>query len=1016
MIGKPSSLKCLMAFFMLLNCTYLIAQERVVTGKIKDPSGNPLPGVNVNVFGTRISVTADVTGTFRLPVPSENSVIVFSFVGFLQKEQRVGTDSTFNISMAYDNADLDQVVVVGYGTSKRRDLTGSVYSVKPGMVTTVPTANAMESLQGRIPGLDITRSSGAAGAGVNIQLRGNRTFSGTDKGLTGATSSPLFIIDGFQTGSINDINPNDIESVEVLKDASATAIYGWMGANGVIIVTTKKGKDRPKVSYNGYYGVNGYAEFPKSRIGDDYVALRREAWKTTGDWATSADDSKIFTAQEFDAINKGQWVDWQDLLVRNGKEQSHTASIQSGGDKTKVFFSTGYYKEEGILRGNDFTRFNTRLNYDQRISNTFKAGLLTQFTWVDQNSRPDPLNYATATIAPLGQAYDSLGKIKWLPLGVSNGAKNPLGDESPGAYINNTLRGNLTLNGYFEVTPLTGLSLRTNLGTNISYSRNGFYQDSLSYSNYGTGNRSGQTTNFNRFINWDNIITYTKKIADHSITLTGITSYTRSDNESLQAQGRRQVLASSQFYNLAATESGTTREIFSGYQKAATMSYAGRLNYSFMGKYLLTASFRADGVSRLAPGKKWDYFPSAGIGWNIHQEEFMKDLYMVNNLKIRATYGIAGNASIPPYGTQAVVGLAGPGGGSQNFGDIAAPGYWFAAITGNPNLSWEKTTTTNLGLDFAFFKSRIYGSIDAYKSSTKDILMLRGLPTSTGATSIYQNIGESENKGVEVVLSSINTSGRDFRWTSTVTFTAATEKITKLIDGKDIIAAETNSFLLGHPVRSFYSYKKLGIWQTDEKDAAALVKWNGATPYAPGDIKVADIDGNDSITIKDQHFLGSEVPKWFAGLQNTFSYKGIELSIYVYARWGQMINATYMAKYNPSGGGNGPASYNYWTPDNPSNDFPRPNRKNTITSYNGYQSLNFIDGSFVKLKTVTVAYTLPVQMSRKFFTERFRIYATGNNLLTKTKSPLIRNYEPERGGSEDNPLTRQFVIGVNADF
>lgn len=286
MIGKPSSLKCLMAFFLLLNCTYLIAQERVVTGKIKDPSGNPLPGVNVNVWGTRISVTADVTGTFRLPVPSENSVLVFSFVGFLQKEQRVGNDSTFNISMTYDNADLDQVVVVGYGTSKRRDLTGSVYSVKPSMVTTVPTANAMESLQGRVPGLDITRSSGQAGAGVDIQLRGNRTLNGTVVGVAGATSAPLFIIDGFQGGNINDINPNDIESVEVLKDASATAIYGWMGANGVVIVTTKKGKDRPKVSYYGYYGVNGYAQFPKNRMGEDYINLRREAWRTTGDWSS----------------------------------------------------------------------------------------------------------------------------------------------------------------------------------------------------------------------------------------------------------------------------------------------------------------------------------------------------------------------------------------------------------------------------------------------------------------------------------------------------------------------------------------------------------------------------------------------------------------------------------------------------------------------------------------------------------------------------------------------------------
>jgi TonB-linked SusC/RagA family outer membrane protein len=1006
----------MMAFFLLLNCTYLIAQERVVTGKVKDPSGNPLPGVNVNVFGTRISVTADVTGTFRIPVSSENSVLVFSFVGFLQLEQKVGKDSTFNISMAYDNADLDQVVVVGYGTSKRRDLTGAVYSVKPSQVTSVPTATPLEALQGRIPGLDITRSSGSAGSGVNIQLRGNRTLAGNDRGITGGQSGPLFIIDGFQTGNIDDINPNDIESVEVLKDASATAIYGWMGANGVIIVTTKKGKDRPKVSYTGYVGVNGYAEYPKSRMGESYIQLRREAWRTTGGWASEADDSKIFSPQEMAAINNGQWVDWQDLLLRNGIQQSHSASIQSGGDKTKVFFSTGYYKEEGMLRGNDFSRFNTRLNYDQKISNTFKAGLLTQFTWANQNNRPDPLNYATATISPLGQAYDSLGNIKWFPLDGST-ARNPLGDEAPGAYKNNTLRGNLTLNGYFEVTPVTGLSLRTNLGTNLSFQRQGLYMDSLSYSNYAQPHLTRQRTDFNRYINWDNIITYTKKFADHSVTLTGITSYTRFDNEMLYAQGRRQPLSSFQWYNLAATEPGTTREIQSNLQRATTMSYAGRLNYAFAGKYLLTASIRADGVSRLSPGHKWDYFPSAGIGWNIHQEEFMKDFYFINNLKVRATYGIAGNAGSPAYATQALVSIVPQNGGQGvNFGDIPAIGYYFTTLAGNPNLGWEKTASTNLGLDFALFKSRLYGTIDVYKSNTTDILMKRPLPTSTGNSEIYQNVGETENKGIEVVLSSINTKGRDFKWNTTVTFTAATEKIVKLIDNKDIIDKETNSLLVGHPVRSFYSYKKQGIWQENEKDEAALVKWNGQAPYKPGDIKVLDLDGNDSITIKDQHYLGSEVPKWFAGLQNTFTYKGVELSLYVYARWGQMINASYMGKYNANGLGNGPAEFVYWTPENPTNDFPRPNRTADLEQMNGYQSINFIDGSFVKLKTVTLAYTLPAQMSRKFYMERFRIYATGNNLLTRTKSHLIRSYEPERGGSEDNPLTRQFVIGINADF
>lgn len=596
MTGKPS-LKCLMAFLLLLiNCTYLSAQDRVVTGKIKDPQGNPLPGVNVNVWGTRMSVTADVTGSFHIPVSSENSVLVFTFVGFMQKEVKVGTDSSFNVTMTYDNADLDQVVVVGYGTSKRRDLTGSIYSVKPSMVTGQPTSNALEALQGRVPGLEIGRTSGAAGQGVNIQLRGNRTLAGNDRGIPGSNSTPLFIIDGFQGGNIADLNPNDIESVEVLKDASATAIYGWMGANGVIIVTTRRGKDRPRVSYNGFYGVNGYTSYPKVRIGDAYTQLRRDAYINNGtgtDRTPPADDADLYTGNgERAAFQNGEWVDWQDLIRRNGTIQSHTFSIQSGGDKTKVFFSTGYYKEEGMLRNNDMTRYNARLNYDQRISNAFKAGLLTQINYQKRNDRKDPLAYASTSIAPLGKPYNDDGTINLLPLGLAGTFRSPLGDEIPGAYVDNRIGGTLNANGFIEFTPIAGLSLKSNLGTTVSFQRQGTYQDSLSYSNFGKANTAYQGTNFSRFYSWENVLTYARKFADHSITLTGITSYTRSDVDVMSAQGNRLAVPGQLFYNLAATEAGSTRLITSNYTKYNTMSYAGRLNYSFMGKYLLTATIR----------------------------------------------------------------------------------------------------------------------------------------------------------------------------------------------------------------------------------------------------------------------------------------------------------------------------------------------------------------------------------------------------------------------------------------
>jgi TonB-linked SusC/RagA family outer membrane protein len=1017
MIGKPS-LRCLMVFLLLLNCTYLIAQERVVTGKIKDPSGNPLPGVNVNVYGTRVSVTADVAGTFRIPVSSENSVLVFTFVGFLQKEVKVGNETDVTVSMTYDNADLDQVVVVGYGTSKRRDLTGAVYSIKPGTVTATPVANAAEALQGRIPGLDINRTSGAPGQGVSIQLRGNRTLSGTSNGVTGQTSEPLVIIDGFQGGNLSDLNPNDIESIEVMKDASSTAIYGWQGANGVILVTTKRGKDRPKVSYSGFYGFNSL-KYPKTRTGQELIQFRKDAWEGKDPTAIPNDEG-VFSTDELKWYKENKWVDWLDLLTRNGIEQSHTASIQSGGDKTKVYFSAGIYKQEGVLRGTDNTRYNTRLNYDQRISNVFKAGFMTQLTYTNNNGRTDPFSRVNGFV-PLGQPYDSVGNIRLFPTIADNNVvstdKNllsPLTDERANAYVNNTKRGNILANGYLEITPTTGLSFRSNVGITLGYSRQGTMYDANTIQNFssGRGITAAMNSGFSRFISWDNILTYTKRFGDHNVTLTGITNYTRSDVEAFEENGQKLILTNWSFYGLENSDA-TSRVTNSDFTRTVTISYAGRLNYTYKGKYLLTGTLRTDGVSRLAPGNKWDYFPSVGLGWNMHQEDFMKGAYWLNNLKLRATYGVAGNASVQPYATQTLL-------QTQNavIGSVIVPTSYFKSTLGNPTLSWEKSATINIGLDFAILRSKIYGSFEVYKTKTTDILFKRPLPLNSGFSEIWENIGDSENEGIEAALTSVNMNSGAFKWTTTLTFTAAREKITRLLTEKNLIQAETNSLFVGKPIKSFYNYTKTGIWQTDEnKDNVKF----GNYVYKAGDIKVKDHNDDGVIDgVNDRGYIGSDVPKWYGGLQNTFTYKGFELSAYIVARYGQMINADFLAaRYNVGGGGNGLAGFDYWTPRNPTNDFPQPRLNSSYSAepgYTGYLALNMVDGSFFKLKTVTVAYSLPSPISRKVYSDKIRLYVTGNNILTKTKSRLLKNYDPEAGGTENAPITRQFVFGANIDF
>lgn len=993
------------SLFLFVGWGSTFAQERTVSGRVTSDEGEGLPGVTVLEKNTNNGTATNVNGEYSITVSGNDAVLVFSFIGYTKEEIEVGNRSTIDVALDPDIASLEEVVVIGYGTVKKRDLTGSVASVKSEEIVQTPTFNAMEAIQGRAPGIDIVRSSGEAGAGTDVRIRGNRSIHGSN--------SPLYIIDGFQGGNINDINPNDIESIEILKDASATAIYGSMGANGVIIVTTKRGREgKAKISYNGFYGVNGLTPFPERRIGEDFMNLRREAWRTAGRWESEADDSRIFSAAEWEAIENDQWVDWVDLLMRNGRQQSHTVSVRGGNENTQVYFSGGFFEEQGMYRLNDFRRYNARLNVDQKLTDWAKVGLLSQITYNDRNRRRDPLSDAIGAL-PLGTPYTDAGEIIRFPIAGNQDVVSPLADEMPNAAVDNTNGPNVSLNAFLQVEPIEGISWRSNFGSNLNNSRRGEYFDAESYARRNQRTSFARmSASFNRFYHWDNIINLSREFGDHSLTITGITNYTRGINDGIIGEGVNQVLSSQLFYGLPSAEDN--RLIHTFYTETETMSYAARIHYGFRGKYLLTLTNRWDGASRLAPGNKWAAFPSVAAAWNLDREAFMDDVDAISMLKLRASYGLTGNSGIDPYGTQSLIYYS----PRMGFGDVSAPMYQFTGRVGNLNLGWENSATANLGLDLGFFNNRLEATIDAYDTKTSDILMARLLPWSTGVTDVYQNIGGTRNRGVEISINSLNVDRSNFRWNSTFTFTRNKEEITELVDGTDIIQNERNSLLMGHPINSFYTYNKLGIWQEDEADLAAEYRFGSedGRHFEPGDIKLEDLNGDGIINADDDRtYVGSTVPKWIAGLRNNIRFGAFDLDLFLFARWGQTIDAEFLGRFDPEGLGGSLATLDYWTPENPTNDYPRP-RRGQLNNIPGYQALTFVEGSYFKIRNLSLGYTIPQSLTDRVGIERIRFYATGANLLVLTKSHLLRGYDPEGGGSESYPINRQLVFGINLDF
>ncbi|RZK41202.1 MAG: TonB-dependent receptor [Pedobacter sp.] len=999
-----------MFFVCLCMCLYVTAtqaQEKKITGKVTDGgTKQAMPGVTIAVKGKSQKAMSNASGDYTISADPTKDVLVFTFTGYKEQSLSVGGKDVVDISLLEDLMGLDDVIIIGYGKVKKRDLTGSVVSIREDDINANPVNNVMESLQGKIPGMDINRLSGAVGVDAEVLLRGSRSIYGDN--------APLYIVDGIQS-NYSQINPSDIAAIDILKDASSTAIYGSAGANGVVIITTKSGKEgRSSVNFESFYGFSGQPHYFHSMRGDEYINYRRELFRTVnGNYPQ--DISNIFTnVNVLNAYNENRWIDWIDEIVnKSATQEKYNVSFSTGIKKTKVYSSFIYTKESGLLNNENQTRGGFRLNLDHELISWAKIGTNFNVNYTVRNARHNGIFTKALPAFPLGTPRDENGNIN---LNFIEGEVTPLGDEMPDQYADNTRSVFGVLNSYLDITPLAGLTIRSNIGLSFDNRRQGKYfgrQSTAGIPNTYARPLATLDNYFGYGYIWENTITYNKTIArDHDFTFTGISSLADSRFDRNNSLGQGQDLDYYLFYNIG---NGTQKTgIGSAYQQKQRLSFASRLNYSFKGKYLLSLTNRWDGVSHLSEGNKWAMFPSAAAAWRVSDENFMyKFKNVVNEMKIRAGYGVTGNAGgMDAYSskTQAITYQA------VSLDGALVPNIQYVGFFSNPNISWEKSYNLNVGVDLSFLKNRIDLSVDYYNTDTKGLLFKRTLPVTSAITAwasplqTWQNIGETNNRGVEIALTTRNFQKSAFTWNSTFAFTRNREKIVYLPDG-DIIAER---LFQGHPVRVHYDYKYQGIWSVAEEAEAARY---GAKP---GYVKVAtnprmvngvSDEGVHPYVDSDRQVIGNQAPKWLLGVNNNFRYKNFDLGVFTMMRWGATIQSKLIGWYNTNDDGQ-PEGIDYWTPENQGAYFPRPG----IASTTGISSLMYVDGSFIKLKTLTLGYTLSDKAMKSIRAKQARVYATAYNPFVFTREKSLRGTDPETNGSDTFPLYTSFVLGLNFTF
>ena len=1013
-------IKVLFLCLLLFVSTVALAQsEKTITGTVLSAEDNmPLPGASVIVKGTTNGASTDFDGNFSLTVSNSATILTISYLGYQTKEVAI-TSGALTILLEIDQNVLDEVVVVGYGTQKKSDLVSAVAKTDLSKAVVTPTSDVNEMLRGRISGLQVEVGGGTLrpGGTSDIIFRGRGSIEGNVSGI--------YVVDGVvRDGGIEDINPDDIESVEFLKDASAQAIYGSRAVNGVVLITTKRGKtNKVSVSYHGFITTKSIERNFDVYSGQEFAQLRREATRTTnGDGTEYLDDVDIFSAIELESITNNQFTDWEDELLKNGTVNSQSIGITGGTDLTKVYASINYFKEDGLIPTSTYTRKNLRLNVDQKINDKISArfdiNLLN-----DDTERAANVN--VITFSPLGRAYDENGNLTQFPSGEEGTSTNPLWnlresdhDEKGNDFVVNFIP-------TFQITK--DLQYRFKASVSRKNSERAQYLSSLHSGGDTDGGIARIDNRLREAFLIENILTYDKEFnANNKFNLTLVQAIDENKFSQTFTEGTGFINESLGYDGISNAIGNISVE--RNKSKVRTASFMGRARYGLLDKYLFTATLRADGSSVNAADFKWTYNPAAAFAWKAHNESFLENVDAIQELKLRVSYGSLANALSRPYTS-----LFTADGQPYIFDGESASGYSPSVVLPNVNLEHETITTFNLGLDFSIFKRFLFGSVEYYKSSTKDLLLRRGVPSITGYQYTFFNAGELENKGIELNLTANIINTKDFKWSVSTNWSNNKNKLIELYDdgdGNPILQDDTYGYYVGESTGVIRQYAFDGIWQVGDDFANAPQanpdSSNPQADLAPGDIRIKDTNGVDDdgnvtgipdgkITPEDRVFTDRN-PDWFGSLSSTISYKGFDLLVDFYVVEGATKVNPFLSDFN--NGGTLSSKLNgvkvpYYTPENPSTTFPRPNFDAAPQYLN---ALAVKDASYIRLRTLSLGYTLPESVFSKLNIDQVKFYVTGTNLFTDTDyigySPEVNIRNTFSNADTGYPDATSFTFGV----